>query len=446
MTSVTQRTPERKRRGRGSNEGSIYKRTDVVHTKHGDVARERWIATVDLGMVDGKRKRQALYGTTRAEAAQKLNKVLRDRDLGVQPIASDGARTTVKAWLEQWLEDVVKRSTRPNTYLNYEQSVRVHIVPTLGAKRLGALRRRDVDAWIAERARSGLSPRTIHRLWAVLHSALEHAVRNDRLATNPASRATLPRVERDEPRTLSRDDIRQLLAALAHEDDAALYALELTTGLRQGELLGLRWAHVETETGLDLERAEVRVSEQMQHGELAPLKRGASRRVLRLRRWLVEMLHAHQDRQADAQLLAAQRWQDRGPVFPSRRGTRRSAGNMWLSWKRLLKRAGLPDFKFHELRHTAASLALSEGASLFHVSRMLGHGSISITADTYGHWTDEGREDVAARLEHALGFGAMPASVVESVATTIGYHWSPGALPEADFENEMVGSGVPGGE
>jgi integrase len=77
---------------------------------------------------------------------------------------------------------------------------------------------------------------------------------------------------------------------------------------------------------------------------------------------------------------------------------------MWLSWKRLLKRARLPDYKFHEMRHTAASLALSEGASLFHVSRMLGHGSISITADTYGHWTDEGREDVAARLERALGF------------------------------------------
>jgi integrase len=126
--------------------------------------------------------------------------------------------------------------------------------------------------------------------------------------------------------------------------------------------------------------------------------------MISVRPWVVEMLRAPQDRQVEVQLLAAQRWQDRGLVFPTRVGTPRSAGNMWLSWKRLLKRARLPDYKFHELRHTAASLALSEGASLFHVSRMLGHGSISITADTYGHWTDEGREDVAARLERALGF------------------------------------------
>src|SRR5438132_11312052 len=82
-------------------------------------------------------------------------------------------------------------------------------------------------------------------------------------------------------------------------------------------------------------------------------------------------------------------------------GTPRKGSNLWLSWKRLLKRLGLPDFKFHELRHTSASLTLSEGASLFHVSRMLGHSSIAITADTYGHWTDEGREDVALRLERA---------------------------------------------
>ncbi len=340
-TLATDTKPKRddgqRRRGRGSGEGTIYKRIDARRRKDGTVVEvERWLAMVDLGVQSGKRKRQVLYGTTRTEVAQKLTKVLRDRDRGLEPIA-EPARTTLKDWLEHWLEDVVKRSKRPNTYLNYEQSVRVHILPRLGSKRLSALRRRDIDTWITDRERSGLGARTIHRLWAVLHSALEHAV--------------------------SRDQVRTLIAALANEHDAALYALELTTGLRQGELLGLRWARDETRPGVDLERSEVRVTEQMQHGELAPLKRGASRRVLRLRPWLVALLVDHQDRQAELRLLAAQRWQEQGLVFPSRVGTPRRAGNAWLSWKRLLKRAGLPDYKFHELRHTAASLALSEGAT-----------------------------------------------------------------------------------
>jgi len=435
-TLATDTKPKRddgqRRRGRGSGEGTIYKRIDARRRKDGTVVEvERWLAMVDLGVQSGKRKRQVLYGTTRTEVAQKLTKVLRDRDRGLEPIA-EPARTTLKDWLEHWLEDVVKRSKRPNTYLNYEQSVRVHILPRLGSKRLSALRRRDIDTWITDRERSGLGARTIHRLWAVLHSALEHAVRTDRLAINPASRPTLPRVERDEPRTLSRDQVRTLIAALANEHDAALYALELTTGLRQGELLGLRWARDETGPGVDLERSEVRVTEQMQHGELAPLKRGASRRVLRLRPWLVALLVDHQDRQAELRLLAAQRWQEHGLVFPSRVGTPRRAGNAWLSWKRLLKRAGLPDYKFHELRHTAASMALSEGASLFHVSRMLGHSSIAITGDTYGHWTDEGREDVAARLERAI-FGAQ-----NGLATTLATTAAARALPEGDSKLEIA--------
>jgi integrase len=111
--------------------------------------------------------------------------------------------------------------------------------------------------------------------------------------------------------------------------------------------------------------------------------------------------------------------------------------NVWLSWKRLLRRVGLPDYKFHELRHTAASLALAEGASLFHVSRLLGHSSISITADTYGHWTDEGREDVARRLENAL----IGPSAVSSAVKVL-----PTAAPAAVSEIELTPEGVPGGE
>jgi integrase len=127
--------------------------------------------------------------------------------------------------------------------------------------------------------------------------------------------------------------------------------------------------------------------------------------VLRLSPPLVDILRQHHARQLTHQLKAGQHWHDNNLVFPSQVGTPRKAGNLRLSWKRLLKRLGLPDYTFRALRHTAASLAIAEGASLFHVSRMLGHSSISITADTYGHLTDEGREDVASRMGRAL-FGS----------------------------------------
>ena len=132
--------------------------------------------------------------------------------------------------------------------------------------------------------------------------------------------------------------VRKLLESPAGEPDAAVYALELTTGLREGEILGLRCAQDETAPGVDLKRAEMRVAEQLQPGELVPLKRGASRRVLRLRPWVLDVLRQHRARQLEQRLKAAQHWREHGLVFPSPVGTPRKGSNLWLSWKRLLKR------------------------------------------------------------------------------------------------------------
>jgi integrase len=187
------------------------------------VETTRWCALVDLGFQGGKRSRKILYGRTREEVAGKLTTTLADRSRGIEP-SVDPARLTVGEWLAIWLHDVIRRARRPNTYTLYEETVRRHIAPILGRKRLTSLRRKDIDAWIRDRERTDLAPRTIHRLWAVLHSALEHAVRTDRLAVNPASRPSLPRVEKQEPRTLSRDQVRRLLVALAEEPDRALRA------------------------------------------------------------------------------------------------------------------------------------------------------------------------------------------------------------------------------
>ena len=280
----------RKRRGRGAGEGTIY-RTVQRRTRRRksdgelvEYTQERWFAVVDLGVVGGRRQRKYLSGATRESVATKLTKVLHDRDHRGRGPQIDAARVIVADWLEAWLEDVVKRTLRPNTYTLYRATVQRQIAPRdahakllgrpyLGRVRLTALKRSDVNDLIRELERTDLAPRTIHRVWAVLHSGLEEAVREERLAINPASDPSLPRVEKQEARALTRDQVQLILQATADEPDGALYALELATGLREGEILGLRWANTDRAPGVDLKRAEVRVYEQLQHGQMVPLKR-----------------------------------------------------------------------------------------------------------------------------------------------------------------------------
>jgi integrase len=258
-----------------------------------------------------------------------------------------------------------------------------------------------VETWVTRLQVSGRAPSTVRRFHAILHIALEHALRQGYIQRNVAGLVTPVRVEKADVHPLSRDDARRLLEAAATDRDAAMYALVLAYGLRKGELLGLTWEDV------DLDRRELHVRQQVQRRQLSPLKRGASLRVLRLRPWLVDILRAHAVRLKERQLLAGQHWRDHGLVFPSDVGTPQGAANLHTAWKKLRRRAGIDDVRFHDLHHTAATLALSEGASLFDVSRMLGHNSIKTTADLYGHWSQEGREDVAQRMERALRGAAV---------------------------------------
>lgn len=221
-------------------------------------------------------------------------------------------------------------------------------------------------------------------------------MRQGYIARNVASLVQPVKLDKPDVHPLSQEEAQKLLQAAAADRDAALYALVLAFGLRRGELLGLKWEDV------DLEHGELHIRQQAQYGELTPLKRGSSRRVLTLRPWLVEALRAHLVRLKKRRLRAGQHWQEQGLVFPSDRGRAQNRGTVHRAWKNLLLRAEISDTRFHNLRHTAATLALAQGATLFDVSRMLGHGSIQTTADQYGHWTQEGREDVAQRMERAL--------------------------------------------
>ena len=220
---------------RGRAEGSIYQRSDG-----------RWTAVVSLGYRRGKRIRRHVYGVTRRAVQDKLTRILRDQQDGIEP---PPAKQTVGAFLNEWLETTAKPRLRPRTFIGYEQHVEGHISPALGQLRLHALSPQQVQAMLAGLQLKGLSPATIRGVRAVLRAALSDAVRWGVVARNAAALAHGPRVQRPQLTVLSVEQVRTFLEALAGDRLEAFLNLAVASGLRLGELLGLRWTDVDLAAG-----------------------------------------------------------------------------------------------------------------------------------------------------------------------------------------------------
>ncbi len=373
---------------RGHGEGSIYQRKD----------NGLWCTVVDLGWVDGKRKRKYLYGKTRKEVSEKLKVVLRDQQRGV-PIAAE--RQTVAHFLNTWLADRVKLNNRPKTYQSYSHLVRLHIIPTLGKTHLSKLSVQDVQGLLTRKRADGLSPRTVQYIRAVLRMALAQALKWGLVAQNVAALTDAPKVERYVTRPLTAAQAHTLLQAARGDRLETLYRVALSLGLRQGEALGLRWEDVD----LGGPTLRVAVSLQLVGGKLqltAP-KTPTSCRTLPLPAALVTALRAQRVRQLEDQLLAGARWQEHGLVFTTRWGTPISPRNLVRSFKRLLGRAGLPDMRFHDLRHSCASLLAAQGVLARVAMEVLGHASIQTTQNIYTHVFDDAKRQAADVMERLFG-------------------------------------------
>jgi integrase len=379
--------------------------------RHGDNIRQRqklrtdgtvyvyFSTEVSLETADGSRRRVHFEHAVRAEVEKWRHRQLADREHGLRRAERD--RSTVGGWCEHWLQTIVTRQYRPPTVESYGGDIHRHIQPALGRIPLQKLTSADVDAWVSDLLeRKRLAPSTTRRCLVILRKALGYAVRQGFLSRNVASKDHVEKIVVKAPpvRALSLEQVRTLLAAVQGTPDAVLYALELPRGLRAGELLGLRWSDV------DLARRELHIRQQAQKGKLTDLKNEASQRILALTATEVDLLHEQRARCIRLQVKAGSRWQaEWDMVFPTATGRPKRNANQHKAWKRLLGRAGLPDFKFHDLRHSAATLALAHGVPLFDVSRMLGHASLATTADRYGAWTDQGRQQTAERMATILG-------------------------------------------
>ncbi len=385
---------------RGNGEGSISRR------KGGG-----WMAQYYAeASPDTKLKRRTLYAKTRGEAAAKLAKAIADRDGGV---VIDAGKLTVGEYLGGWLADSVRGSVRQRTYERYESIVRVHLKPAFGRLKLRALTpnlvrglyRRKLDG-DPERGVKPLSPRSVNYIHVTLHKALSQAV-SDGLVPRNAAQVKAPRPGKPEIRPLSSEQARALVARAREEGDRfeALYVTALHTGLREGELLGLKWEDLDLDASGATPTLRVRrtLSETRTGHKFEPPKNGKGRSV-KLSKSAVDALKSHRAHQNVERLQAGSRWRDGELVFPNTQGTTMSGTNLlWQRFRPLLKRAGLPPVRFHDLRHTCATILLQAGKHPKYVQEMFGHANISITLDTYSHvieGMDGGLEDA---MDDALG-------------------------------------------
>lgn len=290
-----------------------------------------------------------------------------------------------------WLVTIDQR-LRPRTAESYRSMVRLYIEPGLGRIPLAKLQPEHISRMLADlKARQNLSGSTRRSAYATLRAALAYALRQGKVVRNVATLVDPPAKSRREIHPLTRDQVLALLDGIRGDPLEALYVTALGTGMRQGELLALRWQDI------DLERGEVAVRHTLQRftRTLAPTKTKRSERTLRVPDRVVAALRAQRERQAIVPLI--------GHVFATAAGRPLDQVNVTTSFQRCLRRLGLPRHRFHDLRHTFATLALEAGEPLETVSRDLGHTSLATTADIYGHWTPAMQDRLAQRMDAVLG-------------------------------------------
>ncbi len=360
----------------------------------------RYMARYTVHTPDGP-KRKLIYGRKYKDVEKKLNEARGDAARG---IVYDDENLMVGEYLDRWLSDSVCGTLRESTFSRDKYLVTNHIKPVLGRLKLGNLSAMHLQRLYRERLDSSLSGSTVQKVHHVLHKALSQAVRWGLIPRNPADAVKAPRASSKEMRPLSASEARRLLEAARDDRLEALYVLAVHTGMRRGELLGLKWEDV------DLEGSTVRVCRTLTRVEngrrlaLGEPKTKKSRRTVRLTPRAVEVLRRHRARQAQKKLKVGGVYQDQGLVFAGETGSLINPSNLrQRSFAPLLKRAGLPRITFHDLRHTCASLLFQRNVHPKFVQELLGHASVAITLDTYSHMLPGMGGEAADAIGEALG-------------------------------------------
>lgn len=367
-------------------------------------SKNSWAVVVDMGRdpLTGKRRQvwRSVKGTKK-DAEALLLQLQNQKANGVDVLPG---RVTVAEYLAKWLETYARPNTAPKTFRRYEQLIRVHIVPVVGGIPLGKLRPLHIQQVYQNVQDKGRSARTALHCHRVLRHALQQAVKWQLLTTNPADAAEAPRPTRYEMRALDASEVRRLLTEADQTPFGTLVHLAVATGLRQGEILGLRWQDVDLDNGI----VRVRQTCQWLSKEgfiFRQPKTYRSSRPVALSPDAVERLKQHRVLQVEERLAAGSAYQTNDLVFSNGLGEPIHPSNLRKAWLEIVEQAQLGHLRFHDLRHTHASLLLEQGVHPKIVSERLGHSTVGITLDVYSHVTPSLQAEAASQFDDLLANG-----------------------------------------
>ena len=369
---------------------------------------KRWEARIVIGHAeDGKPIFHHISGKTQKEALAKLRQALDDyRDVEL----SEDSRITLKEWLERWMEEYMSVSIRESTLKGYRTYIKNYIVPHLGDRRIDKLTTHDIQQFYIMLQEEGrlkedevkgfqLAAATVRRIHGVLRQAMQAATDLRMIPRNPIDGVKLPKIDNDAMKILNEDELKTFKEAIKEEPEwYDFFYTEITTGMRKGEICGLMWSDFDAKTGtLYVRRTLHRYEDgQLRTGET---KTGAGKRKILLPKSTAQLLRERSKK-------SYSQWIFWNPIRPEEPITPDSA---YLAMKRILKKAGLPDIRFHDLRHTFATLALTNGVDAKTVSNMLGHSSSSFTLDVYTHVTTQMQQAAADKMANFME-SAMPSA------------------------------------
>ncbi|MFJ9666619.1 tyrosine-type recombinase/integrase [Streptomyces sp. NPDC101219] len=376
----------------------------------------KWHGRVTVGIRDdGKPDRRHVERKTRAEVAEAVRELERQRD--ARTVRKPGKPWTVKAWLTHWIENIAPLGVNENTMVGYGAAVRKHLIPGLGAHRLDRLKPEHIETFYAAMQAKGSKPATAHQAHRTFRTALNEAVRRGHLGQNPVRLARAPRVREEEIEPYSVEEVRRLLRAADKRRNSARWAIALSLGLRQGEALGLKWTDVDLDRGVLMVRRSRR-RPRYAHGcgdtcrrkpgycpqrrrtnpETADTKSRAGRRAVGLPAQLVDLLRVHRTKQEAERAAAGDGWADEGWLFATPTGRGTSPRTDYDDWKELLEDAKVRDGRLHDARHTAATVLLILGVSERAVMGLMGWSTTAMAA-RYQHMVDSVRNDVARQVD-----------------------------------------------
>ena len=382
--------------------GTIRKKTVCK----GDKEYEYWEAryTVGFDPGTGKQVQKSVSGKTQKEVAQKLKELTAALDAGTYIAPS---KVTVGQWLDIWQQDYLV-NVRPSTVTSYEATIRNHIKPRIGAIRLESLTTHDIQEFYnslrsPSENRKALSAKTIKNIHGILHHALQQAMLNNYIRTNPSNSCVIPRATKKKVKPLNEYQIADFLKAIKGHKYENMFLVALFTGIRQGEVCGLQWECVDFDDGTILIDKQLQSLRGKTRGDsekytLVPTKNGKERTITAAP-YVMELLWKTKQRQNADRKIWGKAFQENDLVFTDEIGNRITPQALYRAFKIIVTESGMPTVRFHDLRHSYAVISLKSGDDVKTVQENLGHATAAFTLDVYGHVTEKMKKDSANRME-----------------------------------------------